>query len=124
MELNASIQRGIQESLSLEPSNAEQAAGIIGGTRLFESAQAVVTEGRSAEAGAAKTEARLTYLYQKLDAAEEHLKYGTTYPPATRYTATEMNGGRLKLLASGNRQDMLKLERKLHENLPIGSGNK
>jgi hypothetical protein len=59
-------------------------------------------------------------LYQKLDAAGGHLKYGITYSPATRYTTTQLNGGSLKILATGSRQEMLKLERGLHETLPIG----
>ena len=31
-----------------------------------------------------------------------------------------MNGGRLNILAYGPKEDMLALERNLHENLPIG----
>lgn len=31
-----------------------------------------------------------------------------------------MNGGKLKVLARGEKKDMLKLERDLHETLPIG----
>jgi hypothetical protein len=61
-----------------------------------------------------------TVLYQKLSAADEHLKYGITKNPATRYTAEELNGGRLNILARGSKQDMLALERSLHETLPIG----
>jgi hypothetical protein len=31
-----------------------------------------------------------------------------------------MNGGRLNILAYGPKEDMLALERNLHENLPVG----
>jgi hypothetical protein len=48
------------------------------------------------------------------------LKYGYTKNPETRYTQAEMNGGRLNILAYGPKEDMLELERNLHENLPIG----
>ncbi|KAF1003078.1 MAG: tRNA(Glu)-specific nuclease WapA [Luteibacter sp.] len=120
-ELDASLQRGTQESSPLEPANEAQAGGVLIGTVAVEAAKAVVTEGRSAEAGAASTEGRLTYLYQKLDAQGGHLKFGITYSPTSRYTATAMNGGKLNILASGTRPEMLKLERDLHETLPIGS---
>ena len=62
-----------------------------------------------------------TSLYQKIGPAGEHLKYGVANNPSTRYTQEELGGGRLKILAEGSRQDMLKLERGLHETLPIGS---
>ena len=61
-----------------------------------------------------------TFLYQKLGPNGEHLKYGIANNPATRYTQDELGGGRLKILTEGSRQDMLKLERNLHETLPIG----
>ncbi len=61
-----------------------------------------------------------TYLYQKLGPNGEHLKYGITNDPDGRYTKSELNGGRLKILGSGSREDMLKLERDLHETMPIG----
>jgi RHS repeat-associated protein len=61
-----------------------------------------------------------TFLYQKLSSTGEHLKYGITDNPATRYTSAELNGGQLNILASGTREDMLALERSLHETLPIG----
>ena len=62
----------------------------------------------------------VTYLYQKLGATGDHLKYGISNNPATRYTEAELAGGRLKVLTQGSRQDMLRLERDLHETLPIG----
>jgi hypothetical protein len=62
----------------------------------------------------------LTYLYQKVGPLGEHLKFGITKNPATRYTAEELAGGRLRILASGLREDMLVLERKLRQTLPIG----
>jgi RHS repeat-associated protein len=61
-----------------------------------------------------------TYLYQKLGPGGDHLKYGITKDPLGRYTADELGGGRLKILAQGSRKDMLQLERNLHETLPIG----
>jgi len=61
-----------------------------------------------------------SYLYQKVGPYGEHLKYGITKNPATRYTAEELGGGRLRLLASGERSEMLGLERDLHKTLPIG----
>jgi len=64
---------------------------------------------------------RLTFLYQKLGPAGQHLKFGIASNPAMRYTSAELAGGRLKILTSGSRQDMLRLERNLHETLPIGS---
>jgi hypothetical protein len=61
-----------------------------------------------------------TYLYEKVGPNGEHLKYGISDNPATRYTQAELRGGRLKILAQGERGEMLQLERSLHENLPIG----
>jgi hypothetical protein len=55
-----------------------------------------------------------------LGANGEHLKYGISDNPATRYSQAELDGGRLKILAHGERGEMLQLERSLHENLPIG----
>ncbi|MGC4089428.1 MAG: RHS repeat-associated core domain-containing protein [Polyangiaceae bacterium] len=62
-----------------------------------------------------------TYLYQKLNAAGQHMKYGVTDNLVTRYTKKQLSGGRLKPIAKGSRDDMLKLERKVHETLPVGS---
>lgn len=65
---------------------------------------------------------KLTVLYQKLDKDGKHLKYGIAKAPEkTRYTKKELDGGRLKILATGEKKDMLKLERNLHETMPIGS---
>ena len=61
-----------------------------------------------------------TYLYQKVGAAGEHLKFGITKSPATRYTTEELAGGQLKLIAEGAKKEMLQLERNLHNTLPIG----
>ncbi len=58
--------------------------------------------------------------HQKLDAQGNHCKFGVTINPGTRYTAAKLNGGRLKLVAQGDRQEMLKLERNIHCTLPIG----
>ena len=48
-----------------------------------------------ATTGAAKagSEVGHTVLYQKLGTAGEHLKYGITKDPATRYTSSELDGG-------------------------------
>jgi RHS repeat-associated protein len=73
--------------------------------------------GRAAEAGSGEAD---TFLYQKLSAEGQHLKFGITANPTTRYTTAELNGGQLNILASGPRRDMLALERALHEWLPIG----
>jgi hypothetical protein len=55
-----------------------------------------------------------------LSSAGEHLKYGSTKNPATRYTSSELDGGSLNILARGSKPDMLALERSLHETLPFG----
>lgn len=62
-----------------------------------------------------------TVLYQKVDKDGGHLKFGIAkIPEKTRYTEKQLNGGKLKILARGEKKDMLKLERDLHETLPIG----
>ncbi len=63
---------------------------------------------------------RLNVLYQKVGPNGEHLKFGITKNPATRYSAAELGGGSLKIVAQGSRKEMLKLERSVHETLPIG----
>lgn len=63
---------------------------------------------------------RPTYLYDMVGANGEHLKYGVTLNPETRYSTVELNGGSLKILADGPRPEMLYLERQLHETMPIG----
>jgi RHS repeat-associated protein len=68
----------------------------------------------------ATAERGVTYLYQKLGPNSEHLKFGITNDPATRYTQEELGGGCLKIIGQGSRSEMLKLERNLHETLPIG----
>lgn len=69
---------------------------------------------------AARGTEELTYLHQKVGAAGEHLKFGITKNPATRYTQEQLAGGRLRIIAKGSREEMLKLERNLHETLPLG----
>jgi hypothetical protein len=65
-------------------------------------------------------------LYQKVGSNGEHLKYGIAKNEfkksgaLTRYTEKELGGGRTRLLAAGSKQDMLTLERYLHENMPLG----
>ena len=61
-----------------------------------------------------------TYLYDKLDRYGNHMKYGITNNPKTRYTRAQLAGGRLKLLLRGTREDILAMERWMHENLPLG----
>ena len=61
-----------------------------------------------------------TYLYQKVSATGEHLKFGVTKNPITRYTQSELAGGQLNIIAQGTQDDMLQLERSLHSTLPIG----
>jgi RHS repeat-associated protein len=61
-----------------------------------------------------------TYLYQKVGPQGEHLKFGISENPVTRYTQEELAGGRLKIIGQGERTEMLRLERQLHETLPIG----
>ena len=63
----------------------------------------------------------IAYLYQKVSATGEHLKYGVTNNPATRYTQGQLAGGNLRILGEGSREEMLQLERSLHETLPLGS---
>ncbi len=60
-------------------------------------------------------------LYQKVGPKGEHLKFGITKNPNTRYTKEQLGGGRLKEIARGDKKEMLSLERKLHKKLPIGS---
>ena len=67
---------------------------------------------------------RATYLYQMVTKSGEHLKYGISYNPLTRYSAKHLRGlgnARLRIIGQGQRPDMLRLERALHETLPIGS---
>ena len=70
--------------------------------------------------GGVSVQPKQTFLYQKLGPNGEHLKYGITKNPATRYTSEQLGGGELKILASGGRSEMLSLERDLHSHLPIG----
>lgn len=80
---------------------------------------ATFAEFLAAKTGATAAE-DVTYLYQKVGAQGEHLKFGITKNPATRYTQEELGGGQLRVLTEGTRKDMLQLERNLHETLPIG----
>lgn len=73
----------------------------------------------AAKTGATAAE-DVTYLYQKVGAQGEHLKFGITKNPAMRYTQEELAGGRLRIIGQGERSEMLRLERQLHETLPIG----
>ncbi len=46
--------------------------------------------------------------------------FGITKSPATRYTQEEPAGGKLRIVGQGPREEMLQLERNIHETLPIG----
>ena len=61
-----------------------------------------------------------TYLYQKVRSQGEHLKYGITKNPTTRYTKSQLDGDHLRIVGEGSKKEMLSLERSLHETLPIG----
>ncbi len=92
------------------------ASSAIGGMRSAMAARGGVN---AAETGATAAE-NVTYLYQKVGAQGEHLKFGITKNPATRYTQEELGGGQLRILTEGPRKEMLQLGRNLHETLPIG----
>jgi RHS repeat-associated protein len=62
----------------------------------------------------------VTFLYQKLGPLGQHLKYGITKNPITRYSGKRLLGGKLNLVAWGSKEKMLQLERLLHETLPLG----
>ena len=96
----------VQAGMMLTPAVDEEAAGLA----VKEGEKVVKALGEKGD----------TYLYQKVGANGEHLKFGITKNPATRYTKEELNGGRLKIIGQGSRKDMLQLERNLHETLPIG----
>jgi len=70
--------------------------------------------------GAKQGAKALNYLYQKVGKDGKHLKFGITKNPETRYTKEQLAGGKLRIVASGERQEMLRLEREAHETLPIG----
>jgi hypothetical protein len=67
-----------------------------------------------------------TLIYQKVGPNGEHLKFGIAKNEfkasgqLTRYTDAELGGGRTRILGGGSRSDMLNLERRLHENMPLG----
>jgi RHS repeat-associated protein len=62
----------------------------------------------------------INYLYQKVGPKGEHLKFGITKNPPKRYSPGELGDGDLRIIAKGPREEMLRLERSLHETLPIG----
>ena len=92
----------------------------LGATGLGLGIRAAKKGGAQVAKGVAAAAEDVTYLYQKVGAQGEHLKFGITKNPATRYTQEELGGGQLRILTEGPRQDMLQLERNLHETLPIG----
>ncbi len=59
-----------------------------------------------------------TYLYARYDAAGNFLKWGITKDLTKRYSAVELAGGKLELIAAGPRSKMARLERQLVEMNP------
>jgi RHS repeat-associated protein len=92
------------------------AAGIVKGIKAWKA----LKTGTQLEFQFAKELPDVSYLYQKVGGRGEHLKFGVTENPATRYTKAELKGGKLTVIAHGERSEMLSLERQLHETLPIG----
>jgi len=52
--------------------------------------------------------------FTRLPPVRRHLKFGISNNPGTRYTREELGGGSLRIVTSGDRADMLRLERSLH----------
>ena len=50
----------------------------------------------------------------------KHLKYGIFKEGTIRYTKWELAGGRLRIIGHGSKEEMLEIERFLHENFPLG----
>jgi len=112
--LNAlsALDQSILDSLhNILPSDPQIAGGIY-------DAMAFLPIGDMSDCGKAGKE--ITFLYQKLSGTGQHLKFGITSDLARRYSAAELNGGSLKVIAQGDRADMLRLERDLHQALPLG----
>jgi hypothetical protein len=107
--LNNALMPDMQAGNSTEKGALIATAVILALVPIGEEGKAAGAEGKS-----------LTYLYEKLGANGEHLKYGITNNPLTRYTEKRACRGSLKILASGERKAMLTLERNLHSTLPIG----
>jgi hypothetical protein len=63
---------------------------------------------------------RTTYLYELVDENGNHLKYGITSNPDTRYTHAFMADKRMLILGEGSRRDMYVLENRLITTNPRG----
>jgi RHS repeat-associated protein len=98
---------GVTSGYKAVPNLVEVASFVAMGSAGGSATRAIGTTVR-AEASVAGKET--TYLYQKVGTAGEHLKFGITGNPATRYTAAELNGGQLRIIAQGERSEMLSLE--------------
>lgn len=72
--------------------------------------------------GGVSLQSKTTYLYQQVDAQGGHVKFGVAVNPATRYSAEQLNGGRLHVLVSGSRAQMLQTERFMHSIIQPGPG--
>jgi hypothetical protein len=108
------LSEGITASYGVDKASSAYSAGEIGNLRGL--AKSLIANGTRQVAKKIDTA-----LYQKVDKDGNHLKYGIAkIPEKNRYTAKQMNGGKLKILARGEKKDMLKLERDLHETLPFG----
>jgi hypothetical protein len=57
-------------------------------------------------------------LYGLVDANGKFLKWGVSQDASTRYSKTELNGGRVVVVGSGTRDEMIALERALTESMP------
>lgn len=71
--------------------------------------------------GGVNLQSRITSLYQVVNADGSHGKFGITVNPATRYSARQLDGGTLHVLAEGSRKQMLQTERYMHETIPPGN---
>jgi len=57
-------------------------------------------------------------LYALVDASGKFLKWGVSQDASTRYSKSELNGGRVIVVGSGTRDEMIALERALTESRP------
>ena len=69
--------------------------------------------------GNSNTSTKTNYLYAKYDKDGDFLKWGKTDSPKTRYSSTELGGGKIVILGEGGSiTDIKKLERELTEKMP------
>jgi hypothetical protein len=62
-------------------------------------------------------------LYALIDSNGRFLKWGVSQNPNTRYSKSELNGGRVVVVGSGTRDEMIALERALTESMPGPANN-